>query len=176
MKRFKFTYDKDAEEQWVNALCQEGWALRSFFAGICEFTPCEKGEYIYRIDLLPGKGITCADDAEDYYSFMEETGVEIVQRWGRWVYLRKKTADGPFELYTDTESELALYQRIRKMFFSFLILEVCCSLTVWPSLLLHPSSFHGILAAFYIAVFVLALRAILRCTRKIEELRRKSAA
>ena len=62
--------------------------------------PCRPGEFIYQIDLLPGRGL-CAGDYEGYVEFMHDTGVEVLQRWGRWVYLRGRAEEGPFEIYTE---------------------------------------------------------------------------
>ena len=54
MIQFKLTYDKDDEQDWLNAYCQQGWAMSSFFLGLVTFVRCQPGEYIYQIDLLPG--------------------------------------------------------------------------------------------------------------------------
>ena len=115
MIRWKFTYDKDEEQDWLNEYARQGWAMTKFWLGVVTFVPCQPGEYIYQIDLLPGKGLL-AEDYEGYVIFMDEMGVEVLQRWGRWVYLRKRAGDGPFEVYTDAESRIALYRRIRRMF------------------------------------------------------------
>lgn len=90
MRRFKLYLDKDKVEQWINAMCRQGHALQRFFKGVQTFTPCEKGEYIYKIDLLYNwKG-----QKEDYKELMEESGIEYVCQWYRWVWLRKKRQMG----------------------------------------------------------------------------------
>ena len=94
MIRWKFTYDKDEEQDWLNEYARQGWAMTKFWLGVVTFVPCQPGEYIYQIDLLPGKGLL-AEDYEGYVIFMDEMGVEVLQRWGRWVYLRKRAGDGP---------------------------------------------------------------------------------
>ena len=94
MKRFRMYYDKDAEEVWLNEMCQKGWAMTSFFAGLYTFAPCQPGEYIYQIDMPEGAGFQ-PNDIEGYTEFMEDAGVEVVQQWYRWVYLRKQAAEGP---------------------------------------------------------------------------------
>lgn len=170
MIKFKFTFDKDQEQGWINDLCQQGWAFVSFFAGVCTFVPCEPGEYIYQIDLLPGTGLK-ASDPEGYREFMEETGVEVVQRWARWVYLRRRAAEGPFEVYTDTQSMIDLYRRIRRMFVWFLGLELCCSASVWGQL--SPGSgitFYRAVAAVYVLLFLAVLRTVWRCSCRIQAL------
>lgn len=175
MIRWKFTFDKDDEQDWLNDWCRQGWAMAGFFVGIVTFVPCQPGEFIYQIDLLPGKGLR-ADDYEGYVEFMTETGVEVVQRWGRWVYLRKRAEEGPFEVYTDLDSQIALYRRIRAMFAWVLALELCYSGSVWSGLLLSPDDllircFVGI----YIVLVITILRAVWRCSWKIKELERQKS-
>lgn len=173
MIRWKFTFDKDEEEVWLNDYAREGWAMVSFCVGLVTFVPCRPGEYIYQIDLLPGKGLW-ADNYEDYVIFMNEIGVEILQRWGRWVYLRKRAEDGPFEVYTDTASKIALYRRMRKMLAWALSLEVLCSGTAWNMLFQLPGDmFARGLAGVYIVMMVVLLRAVWHCSRKIRELEKE---
>ena len=173
MIRWKFTFDKDEEQEWLNDYCQQGWAMVSFFIGMVTFVPCRPGEFIYQIDLLPGRGL-CADDYEGYVEFMHDTGVEVLQRWGRWVYLRRRAEEGPFEIYTDIDSQIALYQRIRSMFLWALGLIACCSINGWNLLFQYPESMAAQgLAGFYLVVIALFLRAIWRCAWKVKELERR---
>lgn len=175
MIRWKFTFDKDEEEVWLNDYAQEGWAMVSFLVGMVTFVPCQPGEYIYQIDLLPGKGLW-ADNYEDYVIFMNEMGVEVLQRWGRWVYLRKRSEDGPFEVYTDTASKIALYRRMRAMFLWSLIVVSLCSGSAWSMLFRFPEDiFSRGLAGFYIVMIATMLRAVWHCSRKIRELERQES-
>ena len=167
MIRWKFTFDKDLEQDWLNSCAQEGWAMVSFFVGLVTFVPCQPGEFIYQIDLLPGQGLR-ADNYEDYVVFMNEMNVEVLQRWGRWVYLRKRAADGPFEVYTDTASKIALYRRIRGMFLWALAVICLCSISAWNLLVRYPEEiFTRGLAGLYIVMIAAMLRAVWRCARKI---------
>src|SRR5699024_5074763 len=120
MIRFRLYLDKDKETEWLNKMVSEGWALQSFFAGFYKFTPGEKGEYIYQIDL----GDTLYSVSDEYRELMGELGVEIIVLWGYWIILRKRAADGPFELYTDVESKIEHYRKIRRMFKAVTILEL----------------------------------------------------
>lgn len=171
MIQWKFTFDKDEEQDWLNDYCREGWAMAGFFAGLVMFVPCRPGEFIYQIDLLPGAGLR-ADDYEDYVSFMRDMDVEVLQRWGRWVYLRKRAEDGPFEVYTDTDSKIQLYRRIRKMFLWVLVLDLSLSINVFFQTVVYG----GLLLRCSAAVAALMLLAIAqgawKCTRKIQELER----
>lgn len=175
MIRWKFTFDKDEEQEWLNGYARRGWAMASFFVGLVTFVPCRPGEYVYQIDLLPGKGLW-ADNYEDYVIFMNEMGVEVLQRWGRWVYLRKRAEDGPFEVYTDAESKAALYRRIRSMFLWALLVELLCSSSVWGLLAQYPEDvFARGLAGVYLVMMAMILRGVLQCGRKIKELERQGS-
>ena len=167
LKKFKILFDKDYEQDWLNEMCTKGWAMESFFAGLYTFSPCEPGEYIYQIDLLPGTGLK-PEAPEEYVTFMEETGAEVVQLWGRWAILRKRAAEGPFEIYTDAFSQIQLYQRIRKMFLWALGLEFLCSLSLWSQLIYNYWMWP--FAIFYVAIFTVLVIATARCSRRIQEL------
>jgi len=172
MIKFKFTFDKDGEEAWLNGLSGQGWAMTSFFAGFYTFAPCRPGEYVYQIDILPGQGFR-SSDPEGYAEFMSNTGVEVVQRWFRWAYLRKRAEDGPFEIYTDTASKIAMYRRIRSMFLWAAILECCCSLSIWPNLFLGGSMFFRVMAAVFLIILSGMFRVVYRCSKSIQKLERE---
>ena len=84
-----------------------GWVLES--VGFCtyHFVHCEPGEYSVRLEMHP------YDEA--YLSFMQETGAEYVGRMMMWIYFRKKTADGPFDLFSDIDSKISHLNKIGKM-------------------------------------------------------------
>lgn len=119
MRKYRLYYDKDAEEIWLKDMCQKGWALKKYFLGLYTFEPCTPGEFNYQIDLIQGK-------SEEFLEFLEESGVTVVGRWVRWVYLQKPAEEGVFEMYTDTDSKIEQYRRIRKFFAFFLALEALC--------------------------------------------------
>lgn len=122
MIKYRLYFDKDEETEWLNELSAQGWALKKFFAGFYSFEACEPGKYTYQVDF----GEHLFHIGKDYKDFMEDTGVEIVQAWGYWIILRKLTANGPFELYTDVDSSIAHYSKIRNMFRGVSILLMLC--------------------------------------------------
>lgn len=101
-------YEK--EEIWLNEMVAQGFALKKYTFCRYVFEPCEPNAYIYRIDLL--KHNLNNPKTVAYLDFMEETGVEYVTSYFRWIYFRKKASDGPFEIYSDINSKLAYYHRI----------------------------------------------------------------
>lgn len=100
----------EKEEKWLNEMSSKGMLLTD--VGVCRysFVKGNPGEYTYRLELLENHPYSPEGFA--YISFLEEMGIEHVGSVLRWVYLRKKTADGPFELYSDTESKISHYKRI----------------------------------------------------------------
>lgn len=122
MTKFRLYYDKDDETKWLNELVSQGFAMTGFFAGFYRFEKCEPGQYIYQIDF----GDSFFGVSEDYREFMRDTGVEIVQTWGFWIILRKLASEGNFELYTDVDSSIEHYNKIRKMFKVVAVIELLC--------------------------------------------------
>ncbi len=117
--KIRFFIDYEKEEKWVNEMCQQGWHLVKFGIGYFKFEKGMPGEYIYRNEMLTGLGTK--DDSKEYISFLNETGVEIVTKCFSWAYFRKKTEEGPFELYSDTSSKI---QYLNRIFYLFLFLAI----------------------------------------------------
>ena len=120
MIKFRMYYDKDAETTWLNEMASKGYAMTGFLAGFYTFRPCTPGEYTYQVDF----GDQFFSVSSDYREFMTEHNIEIVQTWGMWIILRKRTSDGPFELYTDVDSSIEHYTKIRNMFKVTTIVEI----------------------------------------------------
>lgn len=122
MIKFRWYFDKDAETKWLNVMSEKGWAMKKFFVGIYSFERCEPGKYIYQVDF----GDKLYSVSDEYREFMQDTGVEIVQTWGYWIILRKSASDGEFKLYTDVDSSIEHYFKIRRMFKGVIIVELIC--------------------------------------------------
>lgn len=45
---------------------------------------------------------------------------------GMWVFLRRRACEGEFKLYTDVESKLEHYTKIRNLFRAVVCLETVC--------------------------------------------------
>lgn len=186
MKKFRLYFDKDKEEEWLNEMSRQGWAMTEYFAGLYIFTSCEPGQYIYRIDMqgVPGRTPVWRNDYQEYIELVEETGAEYVCRWGWWLIFRREAAKGEFALYTDTESQIALYKRIRWMFLFIGILELSLALSnTWN--VLHflgnrSDSLGGIDIIFFASLVFVWSAAVgfffmsLKFTRKIHSLRMKT--
>lgn len=122
MHRWFWVWDFEKEEKWLNEMSAKG--LQLVAVGLCKyvFEEGEKGEYAYRLELL--KETPSNPESTSYIRFLEETGVEYIGSVLRWVYFRKKTAKGAFELYSDIDSKIKHYSRIMTLISGVFLLEV----------------------------------------------------
>lgn len=168
MTKFRLYFDKDKETTWINEMAAQGYALTGFCAGFYKFEECEPGKYIYQIDF--GDKMFAVD--ESYREFMTENNVEIVCLWGYWIILRKLTADGEFELYTDVDSSIEHYTKILKMFKFVTILELVCFFAeVLGAMNGAGIGFFGMLIIG--AIVIVCMRATLSTKHKIAELKER---
>lgn len=107
IRKWVWVWNFEKEENWLNEMAMNGWVLDS--VGFCtyHFIRCEPGEYSVRLEMHPND--------EDYIGFMRETGAEYVGRMMMWIYFRKKTADGPFDLFSDIDSRIDHLNKIGRM-------------------------------------------------------------
>ncbi len=124
MKKFKLIFDKNAEIPWLNRMAEEGWNLKKFGYGLYEFEPCAPGEFVYETDLKD----RLTHVSSEYRNILESQGIELIPSGGFWFMVRRRKADGPLELYTDYESRLAQYKRIRRMFKGGTLIELIVAL------------------------------------------------
>ena len=107
IRKWFWVWDFEKEEDWLNEMAMNGWLLENVGFATYHFVRCEPGEYSVRLEMRPYD--------ESYVSFMEETGAEYVGRMVMWMYFRKKTEDGPFDLFSDIDSKISHLDKIGKM-------------------------------------------------------------
>ena len=117
----KAIWNYEKEEQWLNEMSAKGLAFTDYSWCRYVFTDAPAGQYIYRIELL--ENMPTHPESQSYLRFLEESGVEFVSSYMRWVYLRKPASDGAFDLYTDLDSKIKHYQRINLMWTILMITE-----------------------------------------------------
>lgn len=165
MIKFRLYLDKDAETKWLNKMAEKGYAMTRFAAGFYKFEKSEPGQYIYQVDF----GSKFFSVTEEYREFMEAVGVEIVQTWGFWVFLRKAAAEGDFQLYTDVDSSIEHYSKIRKMLKIVGIIEILIFISEVMGAAAGSTS--ALAGCFLIGALALAiLNAVLKTNRVIAEL------
>lgn len=102
-----WVYEFEKEEEWLCSMAMEGWALDK--VGFCkyEFVRCEPGEYTVRLEMH--------EFDNSYLSFMEEMGAEYIGRMAQWIYFRRKSELGEFNLFSDIDSKIAHLERISRV-------------------------------------------------------------
>lgn len=126
MVKFNLIFDKEKAVKYLNKMSQQGWAMTGFKGGFFTFEKCEKGKYVYEVDF----NSRFFSVTEDYRDFMNESGIEIVAHWGFWIFLRKLASEGEFNLYTDVDSQIEHYKKIRTLFKAAAILEILLLVTI----------------------------------------------
>lgn len=109
-KIHKLFVNFEKEEKWLNEMAGLGLNFKHYSIGTYLFEEGTPGEYIYRLELLPQ--MPQHPGSEAYIKFSEETGTEFVDSYFRWVFFRKKSVEGDFELYTDYDSRIKHYKRV----------------------------------------------------------------
>lgn len=105
-----WVWDFEKEERWLNEMAESGWALDG--VGFCtyHFVACEPGEYTIRLEMH--------EFDSTYMDFMKDTGAEFVGRVSQWIYFRKKTVQGDFNIFSDIDSRIKHLDKIGKMLFA----------------------------------------------------------
>lgn len=137
IRKAYWNYEK--EENWLNEMAAKGLALTDYSWCRYVFEECEQEEYIYRIELLdnPAKH----PESIAYIKFLEDTGVEFVASYMRWVFLRKKASAGPFDLYSDLDSKIKYYKKIRSFWTLFAVMEFTIGLSNVLLGIINPINF-----------------------------------
>lgn len=118
----KAFWNYEKEERWLNEMAAKGLALVDYSWCRYAFEESRPGEYIIRIELL--ENLLTHPESTQYIRFMEENGAEQVAGYVRWVYFRKKSAEGAFDIYSDLASRMAHYRRVFRLWLGLAIFEL----------------------------------------------------
>lgn len=134
-KVHKIYYDYVTEEKWLNEMSAKGLALIDYNWATYTFEDSRPGEYTYRIELLDSRA--SHPISQKYLEFLEDSGVEVVATFTWWAFLRKRTEDGPFEIYSDNASRIAQLKKVSRLWASLGAMELFIGLTnvtigLWP--------------------------------------------
>ncbi|MDN4492442.1 DUF2812 domain-containing protein [Ureibacillus aquaedulcis] len=138
--KIRLFLDYEREEEWVNLMAKKGWNLTSFGLVFYSFKKGEPGEFIYRNEMISGIG--SKEDSKEYIRFLQSSGIELVRVFFNWAYFRKKAAEGPFELYSDTTSRLAYLNRVFYLFLTVFFINLFIGII--NSTLLNSGNLAGI--------------------------------
>ena len=164
--------DMEKEEEWLNEMAQKGFNFMDNFIIRYTFSEGTPNEYIYRIEMLENS--SSHPVSRQYFKFLEETGVECVSTSGKWAYFRKKAADGPFDLYSDSEAKIKHYKRtmsyvLTLLFINLIILGMNLTIGITRNL---PLNIILSVAVFFFTI--LLLRNLFHNIKKVKELKEDS--
>lgn len=173
-------WDYQREERWLNSMAAKGFSMSDYSWCRYVFEETQPGAYTYKIDLL--KYSPSHPESLAYLRFLEDSGVEVVATYLRWVYLRQPASEGPLELYTDKNSLMAHYRMIIGFWTIFIILELGAGLLnigLWFSKLVSPEqlgevSFMNLIAGLLpTAIGIGFVAMVLPIYRKYRKLKRE---
>lgn len=110
IRKWFWAWEFDEEDKWLNDMAAKGKALVSARYMTYEFEDSAPGEYAVRLEML--EYMPDSEEGKQYIEFVESTGAEYIGHVMKWVYFRKKTADGPFELHSDNKTRMKHLKRI----------------------------------------------------------------
>jgi len=169
IRKAYWSYEK--EEAWLNEMSGKGLALCDYSWCKYTFDDAEKGEYIYRIELLD-KTVD-HEKSRKYIEFVESTGAEFVASYMRWVYFRKKAADGPFDLFSDIDSKIKHNTRIYVFWLMLAVMEFSVVTLNFVMGFLYNLTLHLILSVPLALFGVLFLSISLRSLCKLRTLKKE---
>lgn len=166
MIKFRWYYDNDKEEKFLNEMSKKGFAMTKMFLGVYTFKKSKINEYTYRVDIINDKS---GQELAEYLELVSDTGAEFIQKWGAWIYFRKK---GTFELYTDIQSKIEQYTKIRNTFGILSIAEFCFIPSAWNSYFNTDLTVFLISGLIISAVAFIFLVQTIKCNIKINKLKK----
>lgn len=167
-----WAWDFDKEEKWLNEMAAKGLALVSVGWLRYEFEPCLPGEYSIRLEFLENR--VNHPESEQYTSFIEDMGAEQVGSMMRWVYFRKKSSEGEFELFSDKESKIKYLNRI--LLWLWILGGVnlyCVAYNMW--LFFYFGSYINLVCVLNLVLCILMAGGILRLNRKKKLLKKEQS-
>lgn len=120
VRKWFWVWDFEKEEEWLNAMAQEGFVLVA--VGFCRYTfeKCEPNEYTVRLEMH--------EYSKEYIDFMQDSGAEYIGRMVQWIYFRKKTSLGKFDIFSDIDSRIAHLKKINGFLLGVGILNLFCAI------------------------------------------------
>lgn len=129
--------DTMKEQDWINDMSAQGKALIGYSGGTYAFVDDEPGSWQYLVEIM-GTGKKAQ---EDYLSFLEEMGVEVVASYAGRAYLRKKNDGTPFDLHSDGESRLDQAKKAATTWTAIPITQAVTAMAIICNSLLTTGSF-----------------------------------
>lgn len=166
-----WAWNFEKEEEWINKMSAEGWQLDSVQVLRYVFTKGDPDEYVYRLELL--ENVPFHSESKKYLQFLEETGVECIGSYMRWVYLRKNKAYGEFELFSDIDSKIKHYKRLFTLFIAIMLLNVPSGISNMTMVLSTKNVANLVLGFLNSFIGVVCIYVCIIWAKKIKKLERE---
>lgn len=166
-----FAWQHEKEEKWLNKMSSRGLQLAN--VGFCSYVFNEgpPDEYTYRLELL--NELPSHAKSVTYINFLEETGAEHIGSFFRWVYFRKKTSDGEFDLYSDIDSKIKHFNRIRTLIFIVGMLNVMPFINEVNNYFRQDSPLISVISIIQLLLITLLSIGAISITKKIGRLKKE---
>ena len=173
-------------ERYLNKMSHEGWQCCEIVRDELRFVRGEQDEYTYRVQYFYESR---DGEKKDYLRTLGETGAALVGEYGEVLVLRKKTADGAFELYSDLDSKIAALEK-RRLHYRSGMIGALVMLLMWVEVNYRSISCNGfegwletqtpvnmvltvLIVAGLLAGGITGMISVRREGKKIEELKRR---
>ena len=173
-------------ERYLNKMSHEGWQCCEIVRDELRFVRGEQDEYTYRVQYFYESR---DGEKKDYLRTLGETGAALVGEYGEVLILRKKTADGAFELYSDLDSKIAALEK-RRLHYRSGMIGALVMLLMWVEVNYRSISCNGfegwletqtpvnmvltvLIVAGLLAGGITGMISVRREGKKIEELKRR---
>jgi len=154
----------DKEEQWLNEMAAKGLVLSGVGFTRYEFDENDSDRYHIRMEMLDR--LPKHPESQRYIRFLEETGAEHVGTLLRWVYFRKKSDEGPFDLFSDVDSRIRHLNRMLWLIGFLGVLNLFNTFNISSMFLRDGYNFELAVALFCGAVALLLLYGYIQILRK----------
>ena len=172
IRKWFWAWEFDKEEAWLNDMAAQGKALVSARYITYEFEDSAPGEYAVRLEML--EHAPDSPEGRQYIEFVESTGAEYVGKVMKWVYFRKKTADGDFELHGDNATRFRHLSGIIRLLLPLTAVNVGAGLYNLGIGIAWDSAVNVVCACCSAAVSVLLFRGIYKLKEKRNQLAKEA--
>lgn len=159
------------EEDWMNQMAAQGWALERTNGFVHHFRRCEPGTWIVRLDRPTFK--MGSPEGQEYLAMLHDCGVEWVGGVNGWIYLRRRADQGEFALYSDLAGKEHLLLRARSQMLGVLAL----ALVGWLGSLLLAfcggEAFMAFYPVIYLSIPIAVAHGLAQLNRRLKAVRRE---
>jgi len=171
----KAFWDYEKEEKWLNEMSAKGMALTDYSFCRYVFEETQNNEYTYRIELLENRPKSV--EGIKYIRFLEENGVECVATYQSWAFLRKKTSEGNFYIYSDSESRLKYYMRVYRLWSTVMWFEFAIAMLNFLAIIVNLKNdilYINLFCTIFLTILgTLFLKLKSSLKKKIKELKKE---